>query len=151
MWIKQIYQKNVIFVAIGVLKIFGFKYEPYLCNGYHDLMQKAMSFNNVAIVYIKGNAYRTHFCYMSKDDAINKMNSSNLADKRDVLHFFFIINKMNEQADLTYYQKNQDLILNRAKNYYENDKKRLREQTRDKYRNFSEEEKNKKREYGKNR
>ena len=37
--------------------------------------------------------------------------------------FFFIINKMNEQADLTYYQKNQDLILNRAKNYYENDKK----------------------------
>ena len=35
---------------------------------------------------------------------------------------------MNEQADLTYYQKNQDLILNRAKNYYENDKKRLREE-----------------------
>ena len=58
---------------------------------------------------------------------------------------------MNEQADLTYYQKNQDLILNRAKDYYENDKTRLRQQTRDKYRNFSEEEKNKKREYGKNR
>ena len=55
---------------------------------------------------------------------------------------------MNEQADLTYYQKNQDLILNRAKDYYENDKTRLGEQTRDKYRNFSEEEKNKKREYG---
>ena len=90
MWIKQIYQKNVIFVAIGVLKIFGFKYEPYLCNGYHDLKQKAMSFSNVAIVYIKGNAYRTHFCYMSKDDAINKMNGSNLVDKRDVLHFFLL-------------------------------------------------------------
>ena len=57
---------------------------------------------------------------------------------------------MNEQADLTYYQKNQDLILNRAKDYYENDKTRLGEQTRDKYRNFSEEEKNKKREYGRN-
>ena len=24
----------------------GFKYEPYLCNESHDLMQKAMSFNN---------------------------------------------------------------------------------------------------------
>ena len=58
---------------------------------------------------------------------------------------------MNEQADLTYYQKNQDLILNRAKDYYENDKKRLREQGRDKYSDLSEEEKNKKREYGKNR
>ena len=25
-------------------KKIGFKYEPYLCNGCHDLMQKAMSF-----------------------------------------------------------------------------------------------------------
>ena len=43
------------------------------------------------------------------------------------------------------------MILNKAKDYYKNDKKRLREQARDKYRNLSEEEKNKKREYGKNR
>ena len=39
---------------------------------------------------------------------------------------------MSESADLTYYQGNQDVILNRAKNYYENDKERLREQARDK-------------------
>ena len=43
------------------------------------------------------------------------------------------------------------MILNRTKNYYENDKERLREQTRDKYKNLSEKEKNKKREYGKKR
>ena len=43
------------------------------------------------------------------------------------------------------------MILNRAKDYYENDKERLRGQARDKYRNLSEEEKKKKREYGKNR
>ena len=48
-------------------------------------------------------------------------------------------------ADLTCYQRNREMILNRTKDYYENDKKRLREQTRDKYRNLSEEEKNKKR------
>ena len=58
---------------------------------------------------------------------------------------------MSESADLTYYQRNREVILNRAKHYYENDKKRLREQARDKYKNLSEEEKNKKREYGKNR
>ena len=58
---------------------------------------------------------------------------------------------MGESAYLTYYQTNRDVILNRAKGYYENDKKRLREQARDKYRNLSEEEKNKKRKYGKNR
>ena len=43
------------------------------------------------------------------------------------------------------------MILNRAKDYYENDEERLRKQERDKYRNLSEEENNKKREYGKNR
>ena len=51
-------------------------------------------------------------------------------------------------SNTTYYQKNRGVILNRAKDYYENDKKRLREQTRDKYKNLSEEDKNKKREYG---
>ena len=66
-------------------KDIGFEYERYLCNGCHDLMQRAMSFNNVAIVYIKGSAYRIHFWYMSKDDAINIMNGSNLVDKRGVL------------------------------------------------------------------
>ena len=36
------------------------------------------------------------------------------------------------------------MLLNRAKDYYENDEKRLREHARDKYRNLSEEEKIKK-------
>ena len=66
-------------------KDIGFNYEPYLCNWCHDLMQKAMSFNSIAIVYVKGSAYRIHFWYMSKYDAINIMNGSNLVDKRDVL------------------------------------------------------------------
>ena len=42
-------------------------------------------------------------------------------------------------------------MLSKAKDYYKNNKERLREQARDKYRNLSEEEKNKKRAYGKNR
>ena len=37
----------------------------------------------------------------------------------------------------THYQKNRDVILNRAKVYYKNDKERLREQARDKHRNVS--------------
>ena len=49
-----------------------------------------------------------------------------------------------EYVDLTYYQRNPDVMLNRANDYYENDKERLREQARDKYRNLSEEEKIKK-------
>ena len=49
-------------------KDIGFKYKPYLCNGCYDLMQKAMTFNNVAIVHVKGSAYRIHFWYMGKDE-----------------------------------------------------------------------------------
>ena len=48
-------------------------------------MQKAMSFNDVAIVYVKGNTYRIHFWYVSKDDAIRIMNNSSLLDKIVVL------------------------------------------------------------------
>ena len=55
-------------------------------------MQKAMSFNNIAIVYVKGSACRIHFWYMSKHDAINIMNGSNLIDKSGVLYIFFNIN-----------------------------------------------------------
>ena len=39
----------------------GFKYEPNLCNGCHDLMQKDLNFNDVAIVSVKKINYRIHF------------------------------------------------------------------------------------------
>ena len=38
----------------------NFNYEPYLCNGCHDLMQKATNFNDVAIIFIKGSDYKIH-------------------------------------------------------------------------------------------
>ena len=68
-------------------KDIGFKYEPYLDNGCHDLMQNNYNFAiiNIAIVYIKENAYRIHFWYISKDDAIKLMTGSNLVDKRGAL------------------------------------------------------------------
>ena len=57
---------------------------------------------------------------------------------------------MSESADLTYYQKDMgDVVLNRARDYYENDKEKLRKQAKNKYRNLSEEEKNKKENIGK--
>ena len=36
---------------------------------------------------------------------------------------FLLYIKVSESADLTYYQRNREVILNRAKYYYENDKK----------------------------
>ena len=51
---------------------------------------------------------------------------------------------MSESAYLTYDQINRDVILNRASDCYENNKERLREQARNKYKTLSEEEKNEK-------
>ena len=50
-----------------------------------------MSFNDVPIVYVKGNAYRIQFWYMSKDGAISIMNNSNLVDKKAICNFFYYI------------------------------------------------------------
>ena len=51
-------------------------------------------------------------------------------------------------SETNYYQRNREIILNRAKEYYENNKEK---QARNKYRELSEEERNIKREYGRNR
>ena len=48
-------------------------------------MQEAMNINDVAIVYVKGSAYRINFWYMIKNDAISIMNNSNSVDKVGVL------------------------------------------------------------------
>ena len=40
-------------------------------------------------------------------------------------------------SETTYYQRSKEVILNRAKEYYENNKERLRKQARNKYRELS--------------
>ena len=50
-----------------------------------------MSFNDVAIVYVKQSAYRIHFWYMSKNDEISIMNNSNLINEKSVWYFFYYV------------------------------------------------------------
>ena len=49
-----------------------------------------MNFNDIAIVFVKGHAYRINFWYMSKDDAINLINGFNLADNRVFYEIFLL-------------------------------------------------------------
>ena len=51
---------------------------------------------------------------------------------------------------LTYYERNKDLVLSKAKEYYKN-KDRLSKQAQGKHNNLPEERKDKKREYGRNK
>ena len=69
----------------------SFKHKPYICNGCHNLMQKGMNFNDVAIAPVKGSDYKINFWYMSKDDAINIMKDSNLNEKVDYYKFLLYI------------------------------------------------------------
>ena len=48
-------------------------------------MEEAMNFNDVAIVYVKRSDYRINFWYMSKDDAINIMKTTDLNEKSGLL------------------------------------------------------------------
>ena len=57
------------------------------------------------------------------------------------IYLFIYLLVYERDADITYHQRNKDVMLNKAKDYYKNDKERLREQARNKYRNLSEEEK----------
>ena len=65
----------------------------------------------------------------------------------DKFIFHSLYKKMSEA---TYYQRNRETMLNRAKGYYQNNKEVLRDKTRDKYRKLFEEDKNIKREYRRN-
>ena len=89
---------------------------------------------------------------MCKDDGISIINNSNLIDKKGALKFCYqcIKDGCVQLRWRNLLSKNRDVILNRAKDYYKNDKERLKEDARDKYRNLSQEEKNEKRKYRRN-
>ena len=73
----------------------NFSYGPYFCDGWYNIMQKSINFENIAVVHIKKNAYRIYFLGMSKREAKKSMINSNLIDKK-VLYknfFFFVIYK----------------------------------------------------------
>ena len=44
------------------------RFQPEVCNGFHELIQKAVSFK---IVPVKGKDCRTNFWYIRKDETIN--------------------------------------------------------------------------------
>ena len=56
-----------------------------MCNDCQDLVQKAVSFNDLAVASVKRNYHRIHFCNINKDEAINKMNNTNLKEKSRLL------------------------------------------------------------------
>ena len=45
----------------------SFRFQPNVCDIYHDLTQNSMSVNDIAVVPVEGNDHKNHFWYMGKD------------------------------------------------------------------------------------
>ena len=63
----------------------NFNYGPYLYDSCCDMSLKAISMQNLAIVYRGGCTYRINFVFMSKNDALNLIKNAVIIDKRGTL------------------------------------------------------------------
>ena len=64
-------------------KDIGYKYEPHVCNGCHDLSMVVYDLNDFMISNLKGIDYRCYVFNISKSDAINLLNNSVIKEYYD--------------------------------------------------------------------
>ena len=64
-------------------KDIGYKYEPRVCNGCHDLSVVVYDLNDFMISNLKGVDYRCYVFNISKSDAINLLNNSVIKEYYD--------------------------------------------------------------------
>ena len=59
----------------------GFKFQPNVCNRWHDLLMMSMNLSDIAILNIKGSDYRCIISRISKNGIINLMQNADLTEK----------------------------------------------------------------------
>ena len=64
---------------------YSFKFQPNVCNRYHDLLMMSVNFSDIAILNIKGSDYRCIISLISKNEAINLMQNADLTEKGGTL------------------------------------------------------------------
>ena len=78
-------QKSVVFVTIGIswILVLSFKQTSAIdvCNRCHDLLMMSMNLSDIAILNIKGSNYCCTISGISKSEAINLMQSTDLTEK----------------------------------------------------------------------
>ena len=62
-------------------KAIGFKFQPYACNGCHDLSTMVYELEDFMILNIKGVDYRCFAFNISKNTAVKLLNNSQLDDQ----------------------------------------------------------------------
>ena len=59
----------------------GFKFEPHVCNKYHNILMTAYELKRIAILNVKGVDFKCILWGISRDEAINSLSNSVLEDK----------------------------------------------------------------------
>ena len=60
---------------------YSFKFQPNVCNTYHNLLMMSMNLNDIAILDVKGFDYRCVISQISKNEAINLIQNAYLTKK----------------------------------------------------------------------
>ena len=79
MLIKQLHQKSAICATILNE---GFKFQPNVCNEYHDLLMMSMNLSDITILNIKVFGYRCIIRRIRKSEAINLLQNIDLTEKK---------------------------------------------------------------------
>ena len=62
-------------------KNIGFKFEPRVCNGCHNLWKMADGLENIAILSAKGATFRCILLGISRNEGLKRLNNSVLKEK----------------------------------------------------------------------
>ena len=62
-------------------KDIGYRFGRSVCNKYHDISIMAYNLENIVMLNVKDVDYRCVLWNMTRNDAINRLNSSKLDDK----------------------------------------------------------------------
>ena len=68
-------------LSLLVFKDVGFKFEPHVYNKCHDALVTIYELKNITILNVKGADFRCTLCGISRDEAVNRLNSFVLDDK----------------------------------------------------------------------
>ena len=63
----------------------GFKFQPNVCNGYHDALMMSMNLNDIAILSVHGIDYCCIINGISKSGAMGLLRNSSVNQKRGTL------------------------------------------------------------------
>ena len=63
----------------------GFKFQPDVCNGCHDVLMMSLNVSNIPILNIHGADYRCIISGISKSEAVNLLQNINLTEKSGTL------------------------------------------------------------------